>query len=214
MPPPPLFKSSRIQTAAVAVVMGLFLLGAAGLAKLQAGSGPAYMNTPINREYKMPQSEQTGPRYAVLIDTPANWQTTDSEPGRFVAIDPEKTNRSITLITAYANEVATPTQAARLFFERQLDPSVRKTFRPVTEAPQEFVLNASGLQGAQFIGTSDSDGGTKRQHLLAVMTLDGRDFWWVYLVDTIDAGEDELVAMRMNVWLLQSVYRSARIVQE
>ncbi len=212
MPPKPLFKSSRVQTVAVAVLMALFLLGATGLAKLQMGDGPASPNTPIDRKHEMSPPEAVDQQYAIVIETPAHWQTVQSEPGRFMAVDPDKPGRRITLIAGSASGTALPAVTVQRFLERQLDAAALETFQPVTE-PMGFKLDDTGLIGVQFIGNSNAGEGKTQQHLIACLMYGGR-YWWVYLTDTVDADGDEHEAMRANVWLLQSVYRSAKIVQE
>ena len=77
-----------------------------------------------------------------------------------------------------------------------------------------FTLEETGLNGVQFIATSNEQDGTTRQHLLACLTIGGRYFWWVYLTDTVDVAGDQDEALRANILLLRSVYGSARIVQK
>lgn len=213
MPPPPRFQSPRAQTVAVAVIAGLFLLGATGLAKLQAGNGPAYFNTPIDRVQRLPQSGQAGSSYILLIDTPAHWQSSEHPSDQFIATDPDKPDRRITVLFTSYDEPVDPGQAALRFLEQQLDPAAKESFQPVSK-PIVFSLPDVGLHGVQLIGVSQETDGRTRQHLLACLTFSGQHYWWIYLTDTVDVGGDEVQALRANVKLLQSVYRSARITQE
>lgn len=213
MPPKPVFNSPRRQATAVAVLSGLFLIVATGLAKLQAGDRPAYLNTPTERAYRLTPPESTGTRRTILIDTPANWGVTESIPGRYVFIDPDRPVRSITLTTVRLQEQAGPAEMARHFFEQQLDPSDLATLRPVTE-PRVITLADTGLRGAQFIGTSEDGRGRARQHLLACLTPDGGQYWIIYLTDTVEADEDPITELRANARMLQAMYRSARVMEE
>jgi hypothetical protein len=212
MPRKPIFETSRAQSTAVALATGLVLLGATGLAYVQARSGSGY-NTPDDRVQRLAQPSAVGPQRSILIDLPVNWRTVESEPGRFVSSDPDKPARRLIFMSGSLNEQATPALSAKQFLEQQLDPSARKTFRPETE-PMGFALANRGLFGVQLIGTSDGGQGRTREHMLACLTSDGRQFWWIYLTDTVEAGEDVQASLRANTLLLEQIYRSARVSQE
>ncbi len=213
MPPKPMFSSPRNQATAVAVLSGLFLLGATGLAKLQAGDGPAYLNTPPQRPYRLTQPKQTGTIRTIRIDTPANWNVDDSDPARFVFTDPDRPARSITLATGSLQQQPTASATSLEFFRQQLEPSVRETFEPIAE-PFAFTLDDPALVGVQLIGVSRNDDGSARQHLLACLIHGGNEFWWVYLTDTAGPDEDAVTELRANARMLQAMYRSAHVVRD
>lgn len=213
MPPPPVFKSPRTQTTAVAVLSAVLLIGAAGLAKLQAGDGPAYLNTPPDRPYRLTQPKRTGTTRTILIDTPADWIVDESDPARFVFTDPDRPARSITLTIGSPREQPAPAVTSLQFFQQQLDPSVRQTFEPIAE-PFGFTPDDPSLVGVQLIGVSRDDDGGTRQHLLACLIHGGTEFWWVYLTDTVAPDEDALTELRANARMLQAMYRSAHVVQD
>lgn len=213
MPPKPLFKTSRIQTVAVAVLMALFLLAATGLAKLQTGRGQSATSKPVDRAHEIYQSESVDAQHTIVIETPSHWRTEQSVPGRFVASDPANPTRSITLLAALPSDADAPVQAARRFFEQHLQAPARDTFT-IQNEPMGFASEETGLSGIQFHGTSVAQDGTTQQHLLAYVTLRGKYFWWVYLTDTVRAGDNENEVLRANIRLLQSMYRSIRVAQE
>lgn len=213
MPPRPVFSSPRNQATAVAVLSGLFLVGVAGLAKLQAGDGPAYLNTPTERPYRLTQPQHTGAKRAILIDTPADWLVDESDPSRFIFTDPDRPARSITLTTGSLHEQPTPKVTSLQFFEQQLEPEVRETFEPIAE-PFGFTLDDPGLVGVQLIGVSHHEDGGTRQHLLACLIHGGNEFWWIYLTDTVGADEDPVTELRANARMLQAMYRSAHVVRD
>ncbi len=197
-----------MQSIAVAVLMAVFLVGATGLARLQAGDGSDFLNT-----RKMPEPQISEQRQALLIDTPSHWETVEDEPGRFVASDPDKPQRRISLVTMTADEKASPLPAAERFLDEQLDSTARRTFRHLGE-PLTISGRDTALRGVQFIGASTDGQGNGHLHLLACLTLEDRYYWWVYLTDPIDLDEDDSDVLRADLRLLESVYRSARIVRE
>lgn len=207
----PVFKSPRSQTTAVAVLSGLFLLGASALAKLQAGDGPAYLNTPPERPYRLTQPKQTGTKRTILIDTPADWLVDESDPSRFVFTDPDRPARRITLTTGSLTDQPAPAVTSFQFFEQQLDASVLKTFEPIAE-PFAFTLDDPGLVGVQLIGMSRDDDGGTRQHLMACLIHGGNEFWWIYLTDKVGPDEEAVTELRANARMLQAMYRSAHVV--
>lgn len=213
MPPKPVFQSPRSQTTAVAVLSALFLVAATGLAKLQAGDGPAYLNTPPERPYRLTQPKHTGTKRTILIDTPADWIVDESDPTRFVFTDPDRPARTITLTTGTLPDQPAPVTTSLQFFEQQLDPSARETFEPIAK-PFAFTLEDAGLAGVQLIGVSHNDDGGTRQHLLACLIHGGNEFWWIYLSDTLTPDDDALTELRANARMLQAMYRSAHVVQD
>ena len=213
MPPKPVFSSPRLQATAVAALAGLLLLGATGLAKLQAGDGPAYLNTPPERPYRLTQPKQTGDKRTILIDTPADWLVDETDPTRFVFTDPDRPERRITLTTGSLRDQPVPDVASLQFFEQQMEPAARETFEPIAK-PFTFTLDDPGLVGVQLIGVSHNDDGGTRQHLMACLVHGGNEFWWIYLTDTITPDEDALTELRANARMLQAMYRSAHVVQD
>ena len=209
MPPQPLFQSARNQTIAVAGLMAVFLLCATGLAKLQAGDGSRFLNT-----RKLPEpTSSSGQNLSLLIDTPAHWQTIEDKNGHFVAADPDKPTRRITLTSMSADEKASPVHAAEQFLDKQLDTTARQTYHSLSE-PITVTNHASGLRGVQFIGASHDEQGVVHLHLLACLTLGGKYYWWVYLTDPLPPGETHSQALQTDLRLLKNVYRSARIVKQ
>lgn len=213
MPPQPLFSSTRAQSTAVAVLAGTLLLAATGVAKIQAGDRPAYLNTPTERIYRLTRPQQTDARQTILIDTPANWQLARDDPNRIMLTDPSRPTRGITLSSSGLNEPAAAALSSPQFFMRQIDPVSRATFEPVTQ-PFGFMLGDTGLSGAQLVGLSQEEDGRIRQHLLACLMHGGSDIWWVYLTDVVEHDEDADAVLHANVRMLQTMYRSAHVDRE
>ncbi len=213
MPPQPLFKSERVQFAAVAVIAGTLLLGVTGLAKLQAGDRHAYLKTPINQRQTMPEPDRTEHNPAITIETPSDWQTIHNEPGLLVTADPSKPDRQVTLATLKAGEQNDPVQAAKQFLAKHIDEAELKTFKLISD-PMSITIADTGLKGIQFIGTTTGVENAQRLHMLACLTLDGKLFWWVYLTDTVEPGENQDELLSVNINHLQYMYMSAKIVEE
>lgn len=213
MPAKSVFKTWRAQSLAVAGVMGLVLLCATGLAYVQAGSGPGYLNNPTDRVHKLAQSNPGHAPVGILFDLPKGWNVPQESPGGLVLVDPDRPARRLSLVTIGLKEQATPAQMIYRFVQLHPDRSVRATLRPEAE-PHGFTLADVGLSGAQFIGTSRDDQGRVRQHLFACLTPDGRQYWLIYLTDTVNPGEDAAESLRANARLLQAVYRSARVSED
>ncbi len=214
MPPKPVFKSPRSQSFAVAGLMGLVLLGATGFAYLQAGDGPAYLNTPIDRVHQLAQPQPgENTKSVVSFDLPDGWNMPEQDQSKVVLTDPDKPDRQLTVFTIALQEPATPAEMIYRFVQRHPDPSVRDTLRPAAE-PFGFALGDAGLMGAQYIGTSTDGQGPARQHLLACLTLNAQQYWLIYLTDSPGPGVDAAVSLGANARLLQEVYRSARVTEK
>jgi hypothetical protein len=213
MPPKPVFKSSRAQSIAVAGLMGLVLLCATCLAYMQAGDGPAFINTPIDRVQRLAQPDPGSTKNVILFDLPDGWDMPEHDPNSLMLIDPDRPDRQLTIITRSLNEQANPAQMISLFVELHPDPSVRATLRPA-ENSFGFSLDNAGLLGAQFIGTSNDDQGRVRQHLLACLSPDEQQYWLIYLTDRVAPDTDPMESLRENARLLQAIYLSARMAEE
>lgn len=208
MPPPPLFKTPRAQTIAVAAIMFVFLIAATALAALQASRGSGYMHTRTLHE-----PTATSEHQSLVIATPANWKTLENTDGRLIATDPSKPERRILLTSMTARETADPFPAAERFLDQQLDEQARATYRNISD-PIPIADQAAGIKGVQFIGASTDPQDAIHLHLLACLTLDQKYYWWVYLTDPIESKGNEVKALRNDLHLLKSIYHSARIVHE
>ncbi len=213
MPPKPVFKSPRVQSVAVAGLMGLVLLGATGLAYLQAGDGPAYLNTPISRVHQLAQPTPENSNSVVAFDLPDGWDMPEHDQSNVVLTDPDRPDRQLTLVTISLSDQATPAQMIYRFVKHHPDPSVRATLRPAAE-PFGFSLADTGLLGAQFIGTSTDEQDRVRQHLFACLTPNGQQYWLIYITDAAGPDADAVESLGANARLLQAVYRSARVAKE
>lgn len=190
-------------------MMGAVLIGVTGLATIQAGSGPDYLNSNSRRQQRLEHTTTDGPG-AVLFELPDGWEMPQNEPGGVVLIDPDRPGRQLSVVTLSVSEPAAPDQMIYRFVELHPDPSVRSTLRPATQ-PFLFSLVEAQLRGAQFIGTSGEEGDEVRQHLLACLTPDLTHYWMIYITDTVKRDSDMRASLRENTRLLQAVYRSARV---
>ena len=189
MPPPPIFKSTRVQSVAVAVVMALVLLGATGLASLQAGSGPDYLNKSTIRKLQQTQPIDESSPGTFHFNLPDGWAVIENDQGGLTLVDPKREERRLNLLTVVTRDKTTLQPAAQPFV---------------------FTLTETQLRGAQFIGISTDDTGMVREHMLACLSPDGYHYWLIYLTDSVQADSDIKESLRVNTRLLQEVYRSAR----
>lgn len=209
MPPPPIFKSTRVQSVAVAVVMALVLLGATGLASLQAGSGPDYLNKSTIRKLQQTQPIDESSPGTFHFNLPDGWAVIENDQGGLTLVDPKREERRLNLLTVVTRDKTQPEQMVIRFIELHPDPSFRATLQPAAQ-PFVFTLTETQLRGAQFIGISTDDTGMVREHMLACLSPDGYHYWLIYLTDSVQADSDIKESLRVNTRLLQEVYRSAR----
>jgi len=202
-----------MQTVAVALVMALVLLGVTGLASLQAGDGPEYLNKSTMRKLEQTQPAGDTQPSTILFDLPDGWAANENDQGGLTLVDPTRTARRLNLLTVVTSEKTSPEQMVIRFIELHPDASFRATLQPAAQ-PFVFTLTQTQLRGAQFIGISTDDTGMVREHMLACLTPDGLHYWLIYLTDSVPPDSDVSESLRVNTRLLQVVYRSAREAQE
>ncbi len=213
MPPPPIIKSTRMQSVAVAAVMALVLVGVTGLASLQAGDGPEYLTKSTMRKLEQTQPVGETEPSTFLFDLPDGWAINENEQGGLTLVDPERQERRLNLLTVVTSEKTPPEQMVIRFIELHPDPTFRATLQPAAQ-PFVFTLTDTQLRGAQFIGISADESGMVREHLLACLSPDGLHYWLIYLTDTVARDANIGESLRVNTRLLQVVYRSAREANE
>jgi len=206
MPPEPIFKSSRSQSAAVALLTAMILLGSAGLAYLQAGDkGPSNSRTP---------NPPSSPAQELRLSHPKDWLRTQSAPGTTVLADPDRPARQLRIIHLQSGQPTPPEQMLDRCISTRINASARETLRQ--SYPRiVFTSDEFGFTGAEFLGISHADESSGpqdsyEQHLLACLSNDGVNYWLLYLTDTTVSGEDIEQSLKHNTSLLRAVYRSAR----
>lgn len=210
MPPEPILKSSRAQSAIVAVVAGLVLLGSMGVAYLQAGG-----KVPSSRSTRNPPVQPAFPSAQGLsLNYPKDWIRTQTKPDTTVLTDPNRPARQLRIILLQSRQPTPPEQMIEQCIQTQIDASVRQTLRqPYPRVV--FTSNEFGFAGAEFLGISLLDGGPQpegsyEQHLLACLSNDGINYWLLYLTDTTVPGEAIEQSMEKNATLLRAIYQSVR----
>lgn len=211
----PIFKSSRAQSAAVAVATAFVLLGATGLAYLQTPGEAPYGEVAENPRQipSWAHPAPTGQAGTLLLDLPKDWSRRQTSPGSVTLTDPHRPTRRLTVLTIQLNQQTPPRQLLQRFIAEQVDPTLLKTIKQAAPAI-EFKISETGLIGAEFIGLGGAadrdDARPALQLLLACLTPDGNRYWLLSLTDQLDPGADPEQALRENIDLIRSIYRSAR----
>jgi len=214
MPPAPIFKSSRSQSAAVALASALVLLGATGLAYLQAGSPDPL----ITGAHSTAPRTARSPAPKLWLNHPDSWTRTETAPDTAVLTDPSRPARQLRIITLQSRDKVSPEQMLDRCILTRIDASDRQTMRqPFPRIV--FASNEFGFAGAEFLGIRLTDEGSEsdgqyEQHLLACLSNDGVNYWLLYLTDTTTPGEDIEQSLKTNATLLRAIYQSARFKSE
>jgi len=210
MPPQPIFKSSRSQTAAVAAISALVLLGSTGLAYLQAG-GKA-------RQALNPVAQPTAPRTQELrLNYPKDWQPTQDSSHSTVLTDPGRPLRQLKIINLQNKQKTAPDIVMDRYIQTQIDTATRETLH---QQPPRIIFTSDefGFAGVEFLGIRYEGDGEEpptsyEQHLLACLSNDGVSYWILYLTDTTSPQDIEQ-SFKDNTTLLRAIYRSARFADE
>lgn len=202
MPRPPLIRDERKREWAIAAAMAALLGCAIGIAAAMSSSGGGLAGSMTAR---LDLDEFT-------LDVPQNWITEQPSPpiaglGRQVVLfNPDEPSRRLLVGEMPLPSVQPPAAAAALAWARIHG-------GPAPGRAERIESNGRAV-GAAVAATeqirSPQGGLTVRQHHLAVVTRNGRSYWVVYLLSTLDGREPEGVRQREDRMLFGMILESIR----